>query len=189
MRKRPGTSRPAARHETGRPVRRRYSIVPLVLFTLGLMVSAAVIAWAATRHGETTRPVRLAEAEGATMTVHKSPTCGCCGRWVQHMRVTGFAVQVVDRPDVATVRRANGVSESLASCHTTVLNAGGARYVLEGHVPAADVVRLLRERPTVHGIAVPGMPYGSPGMEAGVRAPYDVIGFDTSGTSRVFASH
>lgn len=120
-------------------------------------------------------------------TVYKSPTCGCCAAWVDHLRANGFRVTTVDREDLAPVKAAHGVGEHLASCHTTLV--GG--YVVEGHVPAADIRRLLRERPAVAGIAVPGMPTGSPGMEVpGARADrYDVVSFDRAGATRVFASH
>ena len=189
MRKRIAASRRGKTPATGSPAARRYSTRPLALFTGVLIVAAVVIAWAATRGGADAPPLQIAAAEGVAMTVYKSPTCGCCGKWVKHMQAAGFAVTVVDRPDVAAVRAGQGVPDALASCHTTTVRADGAEYVVEGHVPAADVVRLLRERPRVRGIAAPGMPAGSPGMEGGIRAPFDVVSFDAAGYRAVYASH
>ena len=122
-----------------------------------------------------------------TVRVYKTPTCGCCAAWVTHLREAGFAVAVVDTADLAPLKAQFGVPSGLGSCHTA--RVGG--YTVEGHVPAADVARLLRERPAdVAGIAVPGMPLGSPGMEVpGQPAqPYDVVAFGPKGQG-VFASH
>ena len=127
-------------------------------------------------------------AGGDTMTVYKSPTCGCCEKWVEHMRANGFHVVTVDRLDVTPVKREHGIGEELASCHTAIVSG----YAIEGHVPAADVRRLLAERPAgVRGLAVPGMPSGSPGMEMPGAPPdrYDVVAFDSTGARRVFARH
>jgi hypothetical protein len=119
-----------------------------------------------------------------TITVFKSPTCGCCADWVDHIREHGFAVIVRDMADVTPVKNASGVPQALRSCHT----AKGAGYVFEGHVPADLMARVLRERPTVRGLAVPGMPVGSPGMEAGGRKdPYEVLTFDARGKTTVYA--
>jgi hypothetical protein len=118
------------------------------------------------------------------VTVYKSPACGCCGEWVKHMRANGFRVEIEDVADVAPIRRSNGVPDSLASCHTALVSG----YALEGHVPAADVWRLLRERPAVKGIAVPGMVPGSPGMEQGAPQRFATIAFNERG-SRIFAQH
>lgn len=125
-------------------------------------------------------------ADTTTVTVYKSPTCGCCAKWVDHMRASGFRVVVHDTADVASVRARHGVSGLLAACHTALV--GG--YVVEGHVPAADVRRLLRERPDVAGLAVPGMPMGAPGMEGPYRSDrYQVLAFDRDGGGGVFARH
>jgi hypothetical protein len=106
--------------------------------------------------------------------VYKSPGCGCCGEWEKHMRAHGFDVDSRLTDDIESVKRKLGVPDALASCHTGVV--GG--YVVEGHVPAPDVLRLLRERPKAIGLAVPGMPGGSPGMEGGTRQPYSTVAFD-----------
>jgi hypothetical protein len=127
-------------------------------------------------------------AGGVKMVVYKTPTCGCCRAWVDHARAAGFDVQVVDTADVDPVKREHGVPGHLGSCHTAVVDG----FVIEGHVPAADVVRLLREKPQgVAGLAVPGMPRGSPGMEVpgGARDPYDVIAFSKEGRVSVFQTH
>jgi hypothetical protein len=115
--------------------------------------------------------------------VYKSPACGCCGEWVAHLRASGFRVEVRDANDVSPVKRRYGVPDRLASCHTAVVEG----YAIEGHVPAADIQRLLRERPRVAGLAVPGMVPGSPGM-AGAPQPYDTLAFD-AGRSWVFQRH
>lgn|SRR5512134_1206237 len=126
-----------------------------------------------------------ARAQAATrVLVYKNPSCGCCGEWIKHMRANGFRVDARDVADVAPIRRHHGVPDALASCHTALVG----NYVIEGHVPAADVMRLLRERPPVKGLSVPGMVVGSPGMEQGAPQPYATIAFDDRGT-RVFARH
>jgi hypothetical protein len=119
--------------------------------------------------------------------VFKSPTCGCCGNWVEIMRKNGFAVHTTDLNDMTQIKKSRGVPADVQSCHTAVVNG----YVIEGHVPPADVHRLLKEKPAVVGIAVGGMPIGSPGMESPyVKAePYNVMSFDKSGAMRVFAKH
>ena len=125
------------------------------------------------------RPAPLVE-------VYKSPTCGCCANWVNHLEALGFRTRVTDVEDITTVKTSKGVPARLASCHTGVVNG----YVLEGHVPAADVQRLLKDKPAVVGLAVPGMPIGSPGMEAGSTVQrYDVLTFTRQGDTKVFASY
>ena len=118
------------------------------------------------------------------VTVYKNPACGCCGEWEKHMRASGFRLETHNVADVTPLKRKLGIPEALYSCHTATV--GG--YVLEGHVPAGDVKRLLRERARVIGLAVPGMVVGSPGMEQGAPQPYATIAFDERG-SRVFARH
>lgn len=125
---------------------------------------------------------------GPAMSVYKTPTCGCCSKWVDHMKHAGFRVTVTDMPQASldTVKSKHEVPASVHSCHTAVVDG----YVIEGHVPASEVKRLLKERPKVTGIAVPGMPLGSPGMEvSGVTPqPYDVVSFDAQGKTKVFAT-
>ena len=121
------------------------------------------------------------------LAVYKSPTCGCCGAWVEHMTDAGFQVRTTEVADPGAVRRAWSVPDPLAACHTAVI--GG--YVLEGHVPAEDVRRLLVERPDALGLAVPTMPLGSPGMEMpdGRRETYEALLILKGGGTRVFARH
>ena len=123
----------------------------------------------------------------AVIDVYKTPTCGCCSKWVEHLRHEGFEVRTTDLADLAEIKASHGVPRQLESCHTALV----AGYVLEGHVPGADVQRLLEERPAIAGLAVPGMPIGSPGMEIpGSNAqPYDVIAFRNDGSRQVFATH
>lgn len=126
-----------------------------------------------------------AQRAAPLVSVYKSPTCGCCGEWVKHMRANGFRVERKDVPDVGPIRRANGVPDSLASCHTALV--GG--YAIEGHVPAADIQRLLRERPAVRGLAVPGMPASAPGMEQRPPRPYTTLAFCEGGRAEIFERH
>ena len=125
-------------------------------------------------------------AETNRVEVYKSASCGCCSLWVEHMKKSGFAVEVHDVRNVAPFRERFGVPDSMASCHTSLV--GG--YAIEGHVPAADVKRLLREKPKAAGIAVPGMVQGSPGMEQGRgKDPYNVVLFNASGRTTIFSAH
>lgn len=120
--------------------------------------------------------------------VAKSPTCGCCGAWVEHMRAAGFEVDVQDVSDeaLAAIKQRIGLTPEQTSCHTGQIGD----YFVEGHVPAEDVKRLLAERPEAHGLAVPGMPAGSPGMEMGdMRDAYDTLLIGTNGQATVFARH
>lgn len=127
-----------------------------------------------------------ASANLPTVTVYKSPTCNCCTEWVAHMREQGFPVEVESRMNVQPVKKQVGLPSSLAACHTAVVEG----YVVEGHVPARDVKRLLRETPDVRGVSVPGMPTGSPGMERGDWVePYDVLTFTPAGDTTVFAHY
>jgi hypothetical protein len=128
-----------------------------------------------------------AEAQiGPSNHVVKTPGCGCCNDWDAHHRQAGFRVTVANVPDVTPTARRLGVPDDLRSCHTAI--AGG--YAIEGHVPAADIRRLLRERPAAAGLAVPGMPMGSPGMEhGGHRQPYQTILFTRAGRRTPFAQH
>lgn len=119
-----------------------------------------------------------------TVIVYKDPDCGCCTLWNDHMRAAGFTLQVKDTRNLAMVKASVGVPAPLQSCHTGVV--GG--YFVEGHVPADLVVRLLTERPAIAGLAVPGMPIGSPGMEGTPPARYDVLAVGRDGTTRVYAT-
>jgi hypothetical protein len=127
-------------------------------------------------------------AKPARLVVYKDPDCGCCKAWVAHLRASGLAPEATDRRDMDALKDSLGVPAALRSCHTAV----AGRYVIEGHVPAADIKRLLLQSPkNIAGLAVPGMPSGSPGMEApGQPAErYDVVAFAPNGSTRVFARH
>jgi hypothetical protein len=133
-----------------------------------------------------TAPAPTAAAK-PSVAVFKSPTCGCCAKWNAHMTAAGYTVNSTDRPDMSAVKDEQHVPAALRSCHTALV----AGYVLEGHVPADVVDKLLAEKPAgVVGLAVPGMPMGSPGMESadGSKTPYTVMAFTKDGQSRVYAS-
>ena len=144
--------------------------------TFALLVAAVVFAL----------PLQARAQHAQTVTVYKSPTCGCCGEWVKHLQSNGFKVEAHDVADLDPIKQKLGVRPELASCHTATV--GG--YTIEGHVPASDIRRLLAERPkNAKGLAVPGMPVGSPGMETGPAQPYATLLFDDAGGTRVFARH
>jgi hypothetical protein len=115
--------------------------------------------------------------EKPVITVHKDPTCGCCSGWVQHLQKAGFDTKVLDTRDLDAVKRRLGVPDDLAACHTAEV----AGYIIEGHVPAIALTRFLAEKPNAAGLAVPGMPIGSPGMEGGQPERYDVVLFGPDG--------
>jgi len=118
--------------------------------------------------------------------VFKNPSCGCCGAWVDHLKAGGFDVKVTLMDDTAVTRKKLGLPDRFGSCHTAVV----AGYVVEGHVPAKDIKKLLAMKPVAVGLAVPGMPVGSPGMEMGARKDtYQVLLVDKQGRDRVFSSY
>lgn len=150
--------------------RRRFGLVAMAL--LGLLAAGGC---------------RSVEGDATRIQVFKTATCGCCTKWIDHLEAAGFEVEAKDLPDLAALKSENGVPGELVSCHTALVDG----YVLEGHVPAADIERLLSERPDVRGLAVPEMPLGSPGMEhpdPSRHQAYDVLSFGPSGV-RVYASH
>jgi|SRR5471032_838013 len=128
------------------------------------------------------------KSSASKVVVYKSPTCGCCKAWVEHLQANGFQVDAHDVDDarLQAIETEAGVTNDIASCHTAKI--GG--YVVEGHVPAADIQRMLKTRPPITGISAPGMPMGSPGMEQGSRKdPYNVMAFTKDGRRTVFAKH
>jgi hypothetical protein len=161
---------------------------PRRIWLLGIgaaaIVAGAVVSTHVGRHSDSARP---AAGQGPGIDVYKDATCGCCNKWVEHLRTHGLEVRVTNTLELAGFKANHGVPRQVQSCHTAIVEG----YVIEGHVPASDVQRLLKERPPIAGLAVGGMPVGSPGMEMpGAKAePYDVMAFDTSGATRVFASH
>lgn len=150
----------------------RYSV------SVAILATALLSGWLFLSSAQTT-------ANAIEITVYKNPTCGCCKNWIKHMEANGFAVKSVDVADISPYKSKYGITPSLASCHTAVING----YVVEGHVPAGDIKRMLKERPGIQGLAVPGMPSGSPGMEQGYQDPYDVLTFDKTGNLSVYSRH
>ena len=126
------------------------------------------------------KPVRAS----AEVVVYKSPTCGCCQKWINHLKENGFSVEVHNRRNLNPVKLELGVPRNLQSCHTAKVEG----YVIEGHVPANVIARLLKEKPDTKGLAVPGMPMGSPGMEGPWKDSYEIISFKENGETTVYAS-
>ncbi|HVH08449.1 MAG TPA: DUF411 domain-containing protein, partial [Gemmatimonadales bacterium] len=135
--------------------------------TFGMLAAAVALASAAV---PPPRP-------GPAITVYKNPSCACCKKWVQHLEAAGFRVTVHDTSDLAAIRARAGVPRKLSACHTAFVDD----YVVEGHVPADVILRLVKERPGIAGVAVPGMPAGSPGMESAAPVRYYIETFDRSG--------
>ena len=126
-----------------------------------------------------------AQQKAPTVLVYKTPTCGCCTKWVEHLQAAGFTVQTQHRDDLTPIRQAQKVPPTATSCHTALVGS----YVVEGHVPAADIKRMLAEQPKIKGLTVPGMPIGSPGMEGPAPEKYDTLAFTETGKITVFAKH
>ena len=149
-------------------------------FALGMLLTGLALPLVAAATGSAQKP-------SSTVVVYKDPGCGCCEKWVDHLKAHGFAATVTDDANMDAVKAKYKVPTAGRSCHTAIVEG----YVIEGHVPAADIRRLLKERPAVVGLAVPGMPVGSPGMEIeGVKADaYKSFAWDKDGNSRVFATH
>ncbi|MGE5154912.1 MAG: DUF411 domain-containing protein [Bdellovibrio bacteriovorus] len=139
---------------------------------LGLLLVAALLGTAAL-------------AGEPKISVYKSPTCGCCTQWISHLEENGFEVEPIDINDLRTIKSMSGITPDLASCHTAQI--GG--YVIEGHVPAEDIRRLLAEHPDARGLTVPGMPLGSPGMDAPNPEHYQVLLIGKDGSTKVYAEH
>lgn len=163
-------------------------------FPLVLLIAFLAAGCHAANESETSRiqtPSSAAEATGAPqglplLVVHKTPWCGCCTAWAEQAEAAGFAVELRDHDDLAPIKQAMGVPRTQASCHTAEIDG----YFVEGHVPFEQVHRLLRERPAdAAGIAVPGMPLGSPGMEADVQHDYDVNLVGSDGSVTRYASY
>jgi hypothetical protein len=145
-------------------------------------ISLAVAASAAVAVG-----VAAQQAALPKVTVYKTSSCGCCKLWVDHLKANGFDVQAMDvsPDDVRKVSKMAGLKDEDTSCHTAKVG----NYTVEGHVPAADIKRMLKEKPAIAGLSAPGMPQGSPGMEQGSKQPYDVVAFTKDGKTTVFAKH
>ncbi|HEX5971830.1 MAG TPA: DUF411 domain-containing protein [Gemmatimonadaceae bacterium] len=161
------------------PVMTRRAWMATVARTFGTGAALSALLPLASHASPTSAPVPI--------TVYKDPSCGCCAKWIEHLRSAGLRPAVHDRSDMDALKDSLGVPAALRSCHTAV----AGRYVIEGHVPAADVKRFVAAAPKgIVGIAVPGMPAGSPGMEVPGRADrYDVIAFAADGTTKLYAHH
>jgi hypothetical protein len=133
--------------------------------------------------GAALSPDRSASAP-PEITVYHSPTCGCCKKWISYLKANGFAVTSIEQADLSQIKADAGVTSKLASCHTAIVQG----YVIEGHVPAADIQRLLTAKPKVLGLTAPGMPSAGPGMDTG-KDPYEVLTFDAKGNTTVWARH
>jgi hypothetical protein len=149
-------------------------------FTFGASFVALALTTGAARP-----PAVGAPAKEPIITVYKDPSCGCCKSWIEHLIKHGYRVDARDTSEMTEIKRTLGVPEALTSCHTAMVKG----YLIEGHVPAADIARLLKEKPKVAGLAVPGMPMGSPGMEGPRTDRYKVLSFDKAGNTKTFASY
>ncbi|WP_245932524.1 DUF411 domain-containing protein [Isoalcanivorax indicus] len=157
-------------------------VAMLIFMVLVVMLILGTAGWFLAPRGDAPAP-ESAEESLPAITVWQSPTCGCCGDWVAHLEENGFTVQTLLRHNVPMIKYRLGLPPDMASCHTAMVEG----YIIEGHVPAADIKRLLTEQPFARGLAVPGMPVGSPGMEMDGRVDdYAVLLFDADGETQVF---
>ncbi len=129
--------------------------------------------------------ISVSASNAKDITVYKSPKCGCCNKWIEHLREAGFNVTAENSMNMSSIKRSSGVRPELHSCHTALVDG----YVIEGHVPAKDIKRLLNERPDVTGLTVPGMPMGSPGMEGHRQDQYDVLIFKPDRKTAIFSRY
>ncbi len=120
-----------------------------------------------------------------TVSVYKSPTCGCCTGWVDYLRDNQFKVKIFDVQDLDSIKDKHGISKNLESCHTALVDG----YIVEGHVPAEDIHRLLEDKPDIKGLSAPGMPAMSPGMASQIPKNYDVLSFDENGNVEIFSQY
>jgi len=149
-----------------------------VIYSAAAIVLATVIGISAQQKAATAAPNAV---------VYKTSSCGCCKQWVDHLRANGFTVETKDvsSEQVRAVSKAAGLKDDDTSCHTAKIG----NYIVEGHVPASDIQRMLKEKPAIAGIAAPGMPQGSPGMEQGSKEPYNVVAFTKDGKTTLFSKH
>ncbi len=151
-----------------------------------LAAGATTLAIQAGEPGKSSAPVASTGEAGPAITIYKSPNCGCCQSWAEHLDVNGFETRIVETDNLNEVKQNHGVPREMASCHTALIDD----LVIEGHVPADDIVAYL-EDPQLNtvGLSVPGMPHGTPGMETGRKDDYQVIAFSANGQQRVFREH
>ena len=150
-------------------------------FLAASLVGAATLV---ARRASAAMPLRT-DVTRPPVTVYKDASCGCCKKWIEHMQASGFTVTAHDSADMDALKDHYGVPSDVRSCHTALVGS----YVVEGHVPAADVDRLLKEQPKAAGLSVPGMVMGSPGMEGPTSRPYTVLAFQKTGATTPFATH
>lgn len=174
---------------------KKKTLAGLALAALSLMACTkeeARSAVTADNNGTTEAPATVAsnaslpataDSGGIAMTVYKDPNCGCCAKWVDHAKAHGFTVTTMDMPNLSMVKQKYGISPEIQSCHTAVVGD----YAFEGHVPADVILKMLKEKPSISGLAVPGMPVGSPGMEGASKERYDILTFDRAGRTTVYA--
>jgi len=148
-----------------------------------IAMAFAVIACSKKEEPKQADIVATPSASLVSIKVYKTPTCGCCKAWVEHLEQNGFKVEVMDMPDLSSVKDKYGVKPEMQACHTAVVGD----YVVEGHVPADLIMKMVKEKPSIAGLAVPGMPSGSPGMEGGTKERYSVLTFDRAGRTTVYA--
>ncbi len=154
--------------------------------TIVLAAGATTLALQASEPSESSASVATDGAPGPAITIYKSPNCSCCQSWAEHLDAHGFETNIVETDNVNEVKQNHGVPREMASCHTALVGD----LVIEGHVPAEDIVAYL-EAPQFNtvGLSVPGMPHGTPGMETGRKDDYQVIAFNANGQQRVFREH
>lgn len=184
----------SSKHKLYRPIVGAAIVVAIGITTIGAIAflrepiaSADNAVISISRNSEAVTTVQnIAQAsapETLEAMVHRDPTCGCCEAWVEHLRSNGFQVPVIQEPNMDTVKQEHNVPSDLASCHTAIINGA----VIEGHVPADDIKRFLSGEADAIGLAVPGMPIGSPGMESGdTQEPFTVFSFDQQGNAEAF---
>jgi len=160
---------PPGRHNLFKVTQMKY--MKITTLTSALLLACSIV-WAAEEMHE--------------VIVYKDPLCGCCSNWVSHLKDNNFSVTAIDVDNIATYKEKYGVPAHLGSCHTAVVNG----YVIEGHVPAADISRLLKEKPDILGLTVPGMPVGAPGMEMGDRIDaFEVIAISKDGSTYTYTNY
>jgi hypothetical protein len=166
------------------------ALAGICLLASSLLVSACTAAPAAVTANtpaQQSQPATSKNPTLSTMQVYKDPNCGCCSGWIQHMRAAGFSVESHDTTDMLSIKQRLGITDNMMSCHTAEIDG----YVIEGHVPVADIQRLLKERPKARGLVLPGMPVGSPGMESpdGYSQAFTVMLLGEDGSLQPYASH
>ena len=182
MKKKSGSSRRKPSGNTNdridRPVNRRFGRRSVIVALGGVAAAAA---------GAFVFPglFGAGPAKAEEIVVYKSPSCGCCGNWTLHLRQNGFDVSVNNIEDMEPVKKQAGIPYDLESCHTAFVDG----YVVEGHVPASDIRKILAERPKIKGLSVPGMPSSAPGMDSPEHEPYTVYSFDAAGKAKAYASY